>query len=502
MQSVQRASQLAFVVASIVLANVFSHAGEIATATPIGNGDVNADGDINVTDVIYLLNWKFRQGPEPVEIARLTLAPSPADLRPERHRDASFSREFDAAGCDFTSTGRHPFFILEPGYRVTLAGVDDDGVALRVEITVLDEVEVVDGVATRVVEEREWEDGVISEISRNFVARCERTGDLFYFGEGFDDDDDDDTLIDDESPWRAGVEEAQAGVLLPGNPLVGARFFQELAPGVAMDRAEIIDIAENVTVGGRTFERVLMLYETSGVDASDGSLKYFAEGVGMVKDNELEVVAWGFVPGMAGEAIAFETLAITLEVDESDDDAKLRVSAEAPARLASLAVRAPDGELVFELRTPQRDRVAGTRGAKEIELASDEVRLAELLASYPAGVWSIEGRGELGERFAGTAILSHEVVPAPNDATTEIDPATGAAHVTWSAVSGATAYLVDISNEVLGLELQVTLPATETCFELPACLLEPGATYEVGVGSIGVDGNLAVLEGWFATADQ
>ena len=60
--------------------------------------------------------------------------------------------------CTFATTGRNPFFILEPGFELILEG-EDDGEEISVTITVLDETFVVDGVECRVVEEYETEDG-------------------------------------------------------------------------------------------------------------------------------------------------------------------------------------------------------------------------------------------------------------------------------------------------------------------------------------------------------
>ena len=51
----------------------------------------------------------------------------------------------------------------------------------------LDDTEMVDGIETRVVEEREYEDGKLVEISLNFFAMANETGDVFYFGEDVDD---------------------------------------------------------------------------------------------------------------------------------------------------------------------------------------------------------------------------------------------------------------------------------------------------------------------------
>jgi hypothetical protein len=65
-----------------------------------------------------------------------------------------------------------------------LEGVEN-GTKLRLRITVLDETEVVAGVATRVVEECEWEDGELIEASRNIFAHAP-DGVVYYCGEDMD----------------------------------------------------------------------------------------------------------------------------------------------------------------------------------------------------------------------------------------------------------------------------------------------------------------------------
>jgi hypothetical protein len=106
-----------------------------------------------------------------------------------------------------------------------------------VEITVLDETVDVVGVTTRVVEERETANGVLAEISRSFFAICERTNTVVYFGEHVDNYDDTGTVVlNHDGAWRAGVGGALPGVIMPGSALLGARYFQEIAPEVTLDR--------------------------------------------------------------------------------------------------------------------------------------------------------------------------------------------------------------------------------------------------------------------------
>ena len=88
---------------------------------------------------------------------------------------------FEVQKSELASRGRNRYFILEPGYRSTLEHGSE-----RLVVSVLNETEKVDGVETRVVEERETKGGHLAEVSRNFFAIHKRTGDLYYFGEGVD----------------------------------------------------------------------------------------------------------------------------------------------------------------------------------------------------------------------------------------------------------------------------------------------------------------------------
>ncbi|HEX5977854.1 MAG TPA: hypothetical protein VFY68_11285, partial [Nitrososphaeraceae archaeon] len=81
--------------------------------------------------------------------------------------------------------GKNSYFILEPGYQVVLEG-EEDSEKLQLVMSVLNETKIVDGVETRVVEEKETEGGNLVEVSRNYFAICNPTNDAIYFGEDVD----------------------------------------------------------------------------------------------------------------------------------------------------------------------------------------------------------------------------------------------------------------------------------------------------------------------------
>ncbi|MCB9897841.1 MAG: hypothetical protein H6825_07555 [Planctomycetes bacterium] len=201
---------------------------------------------------------------------------------------------FAEAEGDWTSRGRHPWFVLEPGWQLVLEG-EEDGEPVRLTITVLDDTRVVDGVETRVVEERETEDGELVEVSRNFVALSKVTGAVGYFGEEVDLYEDG-RVVGHGGAWLAGRDGARFGLLLPGAPRVGERFFQEVAPGTALDRAEIVRLDGELSTPAGRFEGCLEVRESSALEKGS-ELKLHAPGIGLAQEEDLLLVRYGMRDG-------------------------------------------------------------------------------------------------------------------------------------------------------------------------------------------------------------
>lgn len=92
--------------------------------------------------------------------------------------------------------------------------------------------------------------------------------------------------------WRAGENGARPGIILPGGPfLLGSRYFQEIAPQVAMDRGEHINMGLEITVpAGSTFTDCVAVEENTPLDKKELSTKIYCPGVGLVIDDDLELV--------------------------------------------------------------------------------------------------------------------------------------------------------------------------------------------------------------------
>ncbi|MHC4181144.1 MAG: hypothetical protein ACYSWU_26905 [Planctomycetota bacterium] len=207
----------------------------------------------------------------------------------EAQAESSWQQEFDIANCELLTTGRNQYFILEPGHQIVLEGDDT-----KVEITVLDETETVDGIVTRIVEEREWEDGELFEISRNYFAICNATNDIFYFGEAVDYYEDGE-VVKHEGEWLAGSNGNKAGLIMPGSPMVGMKYYQEIAPGVALDRAEIVSLDETCETPAGTFANCLKVKEGTGLNAFETEYKYYAPDIGLIQDEDILLTKFGTV---------------------------------------------------------------------------------------------------------------------------------------------------------------------------------------------------------------
>lgn len=226
------------------------------------------------------------------KVDRLTNDPTTLESHWECDEDeeGEFTDEFFVDRCTFATTGRNPYFVLEPGFQLVFAG-EEDGEELDLVITVLDDTEEVDGVLTRVVEERESADGELVEVSRNFMAFCTETGSVFYFGEVVDIYEDGE-IVSHDGAWRAGENDAEPGIIMPGAVLLGARYYQEIAPGVALDRAENVAMDLTVETEAGTFEECLQVDETTPLEPGHVSVKVYAPGVGLIVDDVLELVEY------------------------------------------------------------------------------------------------------------------------------------------------------------------------------------------------------------------
>ena len=182
--------------------------------------------------------------------------------------------------------GSNAYFNLTPGYRLSYKDGNNTDT-----LTVLNETKLIDGVEARVVEDREMKNSVVTELTRDYYAIDSATNDVYYFGEDVDVYKNG-KVVGHEGAWLSGVKGAKFGLMMPGSPKQGQKFYQEQAPGVGMDRAEILSTDEKVTTPAGAFDHCVHVVETSALEKGLKDHKWYVAGVGQVKDGKLELVAY------------------------------------------------------------------------------------------------------------------------------------------------------------------------------------------------------------------
>lgn len=199
---------------------------------------------------------------------------------------AEWRSDFPVDPQNLGTAGHNPYFNLTPGHTLHFA----EG-SMRRTITVLPRTITIDGVECRVVEDREEKKGRPVEITRDYYAIDRVTGDVYYFGEDVDIYKGG-RVVSHKGSWRSGVADAKFGLMMPGTIRVGDRFMQERAPKQrALDRSEVVAIGEKVVTPAGTFECVRMR-DSSAIEKG-GDDKWYAPGVGLVKDGKAVLVKQG-----------------------------------------------------------------------------------------------------------------------------------------------------------------------------------------------------------------
>lgn len=217
------------------------------------------------------------------ETAPLGLDLSDGTLATQAHKKLDLSVCSPEAG-GFTTVSTNPYFPMEVGDQWSYEG-EEDGVPVSLLITVLGETRLVDGVTTRVIEEREWEDEELLEVSWNYYVQA-GDGTICYFGEDVDIYEEDEVIH--EGAWCADEPQNAPGIFMPADPKPGMKYPMELAPGIAEDEGTIVGIGP-VTVPFDAFTETIRVREFNPLDGGKG-YKVFAAGTGLIVDGPLELV--------------------------------------------------------------------------------------------------------------------------------------------------------------------------------------------------------------------
>ena len=202
-------------------------------------------------------------------------------------------KDFNVQPKDLSTVGKNKYFILKPGYQLMLSSKENSDEVL-LKITVTNETKNIDGYETRVVEERDSKNGSLVEVSRNYFAIDRIKNDVYYFGEDVDIYKNG-NVVNHEGAWQSGKDDAKFGLMIPGEIKVGEKYYQEVAPEVAMDRVENITDNLSFETSAGKFENCLKTEETTPLEPGVKEYKIYAPNVGLVQDGNLKLIKYEFI---------------------------------------------------------------------------------------------------------------------------------------------------------------------------------------------------------------
>ena len=135
-------------------------------------------------------------------------------------------------------------------------------------------------IETFVVEDREFENGVLAEVAVDYFAQDD-SGTVYYLGEEVDEYENG-KLKGHEGSWMLGRDTKIPGIIFPGHPKVGARFRSEDVSDEIREDDEVVSVSETVITPAGTYKDCVKVREK----LADGSIeyKYYAPGVGVVRE--------------------------------------------------------------------------------------------------------------------------------------------------------------------------------------------------------------------------
>ena len=185
--------------------------------------------------------------------------------------------------ADFTTRIDNPWWPMRPGSRWVYRETDPEGTRQKVVVTVTRKTKkMANGITARVVHDVVTEGDEFIEVTDDWYAQ-DKCGNVWYLGEATKEYENG-KVVSTEGSFEAGVDGAEAGVIMPAKPRAGLGYRQEYYAGHAEDKAAVVSLGEQAEVPFGHFKkgRVLMTKDVNPLSPKILEYKFYARGVGPV----------------------------------------------------------------------------------------------------------------------------------------------------------------------------------------------------------------------------
>ena len=213
---------------------------------------------------------------------------------------AGDSYTVNLTAADFVARIDNPYLPFIPGSKWVYEATLEDETVERNEIEVLQGTRDVNGVAATIVHDTVYVGGQLVEETYDWYAQ-DKDGNVWYLGEEVDNYENG-VLVDHAGSWEWGVDGALPGIIMWADPSahLNEEYYQEYYAGEAEDKGQVLSVTESVTTPFGSFGNVVKTYDFSGIDPDLQEEKFYASGVGMVREISRnggeEVVLIEFIP--------------------------------------------------------------------------------------------------------------------------------------------------------------------------------------------------------------
>ncbi len=189
----------------------------------------------------------------------------------------------------------NPYFPLKPGNIFIYEGeeIDSDTGEQEVEQEILfvtNQTKEILGVTTRVVEEKVFENGLLTEEELAYYAQ-DTESNVWLMGEDeieYEYDEQGQLISTEEDSWQAGQEQNLPGYVIVGSPQVGDVYYERFQIAEEEEQAEVVSSDASVSTDFGNYENVVQIREFSELEPDEFEFSYYAPGVGQVLEEEVD----------------------------------------------------------------------------------------------------------------------------------------------------------------------------------------------------------------------